>query len=69
MINLKVINDVFYSTILYKLITFNDILDYFLVIKEIQKDSLQVKLLQSFMNLIHPDYIHFANLSFVEKVN
>jgi hypothetical protein len=51
-----------------KIDTYKEIIEYFLAIKEIQKDSLQVKLQQSFITLIQPDYIHFANFHFVEKV-
>ncbi|CAK87718.1 unnamed protein product (macronuclear) [Paramecium tetraurelia] len=58
LINLKVINDIQTS---------EDVLDYFLKIKEIQKDELHYKLIQSFMAFIHQDFINFRNYGFVEK--
>ncbi|KAM3135820.1 hypothetical protein pb186bvf_012073 [Paramecium bursaria] len=58
LINLKEIADINTS---------EDVLVYFLKIKDIQKDPLQLKLIQSFMTLIHPEFINFSNYAFVEK--
>ncbi|CAD8120795.1 unnamed protein product [Paramecium sonneborni] len=58
LINLKVINDI-------QMI--EDVLDYFLKIKDIQKEELYYKLIQSFNTFIHSDFINFGNFSFVEK--
>ncbi|CAD8096499.1 unnamed protein product [Paramecium primaurelia] len=58
LINLKVINDI-------QMI--EDVLDYFLKIKDIQKEELYYKLIQSFNTFVHSDFINFGNFSFVEK--
>jgi hypothetical protein len=67
MINIKAVNHVLLSNNNHKILIHEDILTYFLIIKEIQKDILQVKLQQSFMNLINQEFMNFANFAFVEK--